>query len=94
MVRGVQSCVDGGTDRSAQFFIDFSQETVATILQLDDLVGLKLLEIIFVTRFFLRMITFIQHVAVVDSFRAAQYFDLVKFLLLFHRLCGFLTVAE
>ena len=65
--------------------INFVKETVSTILQLNDLLRLKLLHIVLVVRLLLRMVALVQHVGVIDALPAAEHFDLV---LLSQLLCG------
>ena len=75
-------------------FIDFSQEAITTILEFNDLISLKLFHIVLIVGSLLRMITLVQHVAVVDSCRAVQHLDLVLLFLLLLCFDGSLMITH
>ena len=63
-------------------FIDLVKEAVASILELDDLLWLQALHVVFVVGLLLRMVALVEHVGVVDALPAAQHLNLVQLLLL------------
>ena len=75
-------------------FIDLIKEAVASIVKLDDLLRLQALDVVFVVGLFLRMVTLVEHVGVVDSLPAAKHFDLVQLLLLLSGLACTIAIAK
>ena len=75
-------------------FIDLIKEAIASILKLDNLFRLEALDVVFVIRFFLRMVTLVEHVGVVDSLPAAEHFDLVQLLLLLSGLACSVAITK
>ena len=65
----------------AQLLINLVQEAIAAVLQLDDLLGLKLLDVVLVAGLLQRVVALIHHVRVIDTGRA-NHAHLVLLLLL------------
>ena len=93
LIRRIQIGPNFRGRRSAELLVNLVQETISAVLQLDDLLGLELLNVVLVARFLLRVVALIHHVRVIDSSRA-NYAHLVLLFLLFHHLIGTLAITQ
>ena len=89
----IQICPGLGGHRPAQLLVNLVQEAIPTVLQLDDLLGLELLNVILVARLLERMVALVHHVRVIHAGRANHAHLVLLFLLLQH-LIGALAVAQ
>ena len=67
LIRRIQIVSNFGGRRPAELLVNLVQETIPAVLQLDDLLGLELLNVVLVARLLLRVVALVHHVRVIDA---------------------------